>query len=207
MQLLGNAAVRRYFPFAALAQPYRANPLILAAMMFALGLAAGAAVRMWSPEHGAPVEPAFAATEHAAAAPIASDIPIAHRLDPGIVYPADVLRIIDGDTFEARVRVWPGLDVDTKIRLRGVDAAELHARCASELEQAQAARAALERILDEGGVTISRVGIDKYGGRVDATIATRNTGDVSAALLNGGFARAYDGGKRGSWCWEQESVN
>jgi hypothetical protein len=21
-----------------------------------------------------------------------------------------------------------------------------------------------------------------------------------AALLNGGFARAYDGGKRGSWC-------
>ena len=33
--------------------------------------------------------------------------PIAHRLDPNIVYPADVLRVIDGDTFEARVRVWP----------------------------------------------------------------------------------------------------
>ena len=98
------------------------------------------------------------------------------------------------------MRVWPGLDVDTKVRLRGVDAAELHARCASELGQAQAARAALEKILSEGGVTISRVGVDKYGGRVDATIATRGTADVSAALLNGGFARAYDGGKRGSWC-------
>jgi endonuclease YncB( thermonuclease family) len=134
-------------------------------------------------------------------APVAAaDIPLAHRLDPNIVYPAEVIRIIDGDTFEARVRVWPGLDVDTKIRLRGVDAAELHARCDSELAQAQAARVALVRILGEGGVTISRVGIDKYGGRVDATIATRTTADVSAALLTGGFARAYDGGRRGSWC-------
>ena len=58
----------------------------------------------------------------------------------------------------------------------------------------------LETILAEGGVTISRVGVDKYGGRVDAMVATRGTADVSAALLNGGFARGYDGGQRGSWC-------
>jgi endonuclease YncB( thermonuclease family) len=108
--------------------------------------------------------------------------------------------MIDGDTFEARVRVWPGLDVDTKIRVRGIDAAELHARCPDELARAQAARIALQNILAEGEVTISRVGIDKYGGRVDATIATRKTADVSAAMLNGGFARAYDGGKRSTWC-------
>jgi endonuclease YncB( thermonuclease family) len=190
--------MRRYFPFAALAQPRRANPLILAAAMFALGLAAGAMVRPALTPSGAAVEPALAAVS--GAEPTPADIPIAHRLDPSIVYPADVLRVIDGDTFEARVRVWPGLDVDTKVRLRGVDAAELHARCASELEQAQAARVELEKILAEGGVTISRVGIDKYGGRIDATIATRGTADVSAALLNGGFARAYDGGRRGSWC-------
>ncbi len=195
--------MRRYFPFAALAQPRRGNVLMLAGAMLALGLAAGAMVRpALTPQsfmqHGAAVEPALAAVS--GAEPTQADIPIAHRLDPNIVYPADVLRVIDGDTFEARVRVWPGLDVDTKVRLRGVDAAELHARCASELEQAQAARVELEKILSEGGVTISRVGVDKYGGRVDATIATRGTADVSAALLNGGFARAYDGGKRGSWC-------
>jgi len=111
-----------------------------------------------------------------------------------------VSEFIDGETFEARVRGWPGLDVDTKIRLRGIDAAELHARCPDELAQAQAARTALQTILADGGVTISHVGVDKYGGRVDATIGTRNTPDVSAAMLNGRFARAYDGGKRGSWC-------
>ena len=189
----------RHLSFAIFANARRGNPLLLAAAIFVLALAAGATVRPSMTTHGAAsVAPALAAVNASEPAPV--DIPIAHRLDPSIVYPIEVLRIIDGDTFEARVRVWPGLDVDTKVRLRGVDAAELHARCAGELEQAQAARVALEKILGEGGVTISRVGVDKYGGRVDATIATRGTADVSAALLNGGFARAYDGGKRGSWC-------
>jgi endonuclease YncB( thermonuclease family) len=189
--------MRHTFPLAALTNPRRANHLLTAAL-FALGVAAGAMMRSsWVSRSAVAVAPAYAATSPEQTP---ADIPLAHRLDPSIVYPAEVIRIIDGDTFEARVRVWPGLDVDTKVRLRGVDAAELHARCASELDQAQAARAALEIILGEGGVTISRVGVDKYGGRVDATIATRGTADVLAALLNGGFARAYDGGKRGSWC-------
>ena len=84
--------------------------------------------------------------------------------------------------------------------MRNVDAPELHARCADEHVKAEAARAALETMLAAGSVTISRVGIDKYGGRVDAAVATRDTADVSAALLNGGWARSYDGGRRGTWC-------
>lgn len=188
--------MRRYLPFAVLTQPRHGNLVIAALATFALGLAAGAMVRPSLPPSGAAPAVAAAGTRE----PASPDVPIAKRLDPSLAYPAEVLRVIDGDTFEARVRVWPGLDVNTKVRLRGVDAAELHARCAGELQQAQAARAALEVILAEGDVTISRVGIDKYGGRVDAAIATRRTADVSAALLNGGFARAYNGGKRGSWC-------
>jgi micrococcal nuclease len=60
--------------------------------------------------------------------------------------------------------------------------------------------AALEKILAQGGVTIAQVGPDKYAGRVDAVVSTRNTADVSAALLSGGWVRSYDGGRRGSWC-------
>jgi endonuclease YncB( thermonuclease family) len=192
--------MRRYFRFAYLAQPRRGNVLPVAGAMFAVGLAAGAMMRPSLTPHGAvTVEPALAAVSSIEPGP-SDDTPLAHRLNPAIVYPIDVLRIIDGDTFEARVRVWPGLDVDTKIRLRGIDAAELHARCPVELAQAQAARTALQTILADGGVSISHVGIDKYGGRVDATIATRNTPDVSAAMLNGRFGRSYDGGKRGNWC-------
>ena len=58
----------------------------------------------------------------------------------------------------------------------------------------------LQTILAQGDVRLSQIGIDKYGGRVDAAVATRTTADVSAALLSGGFARAYGGGKRGTWC-------
>jgi endonuclease YncB( thermonuclease family) len=116
------------------------------------------------------------------------------------VYAADVVRIIDGDTFVARMRTRPGGEVETRVRLRSIDAAELHARCGKELRLALAARAALQRLLAEGSVTLSHVGPDKYPGRIDANVATRNNADVSAAMLNGGWARAYDGRRRGTWC-------
>jgi len=149
----------RHLFFTALAHSRRGNGVIVAAAIFALGLAAGAMVRPAAAPLPAPIEPALAAA--AVSAPAAPTMPIAHRLDSAPVYPAEVLRIIDGDTFEARVRVWPGLDVDTKVRLRDIDAAELHARCADELTKAQAARTALETILADGDVAISRVGVDK----------------------------------------------
>jgi micrococcal nuclease len=88
-----------------------------------------------------------------------------------------------------------GLDVNIKVRLRSIDAPAPHC-CADELAGAQAARGALGSMLAAGGVTLSQVGIDKYGGRVEAAVATRDTADVSAALLNGGFARSYHGGRR-----------
>jgi micrococcal nuclease len=116
------------------------------------------------------------------------------------VYAAEVVRIIDGDTFVARMRTGPGGEVETRVRLRSIDAAELHARCSKELRLALAARAALQRLLADGSVMLSHVGRDKYPGRIDANVATRNTNDISAAMLSGGFARAYDGGRRGTWC-------
>ena len=119
--------------------------------------------------------------------------------DPA-VHSVEVVRTIDGDTFEARVHLSPGLDVTTRVRLRGIDAPELKARCEKEFRMAEAASDALRNLLAEGDVTISKVGPDKYPGRIDASVATRRTPDVSAALLAGGFARAYDGGHRSGWC-------
>jgi endonuclease YncB( thermonuclease family) len=186
-------------PFSTFARSRHGNLAIGAVAIFALGIVAGGFVRpALMPRAAADAAPEYADTQSPTLPQ--PDTTLAHRFDQNLVYPIEVLRIIDGDTFEARVRVWPGLNVDTHVRLRGIDAAELHARCGDELAKAQAARTALQTILAEGGVSISRVGVDKYGGRVDATVATRSTADVSAAMLNGGFARAYDGGKRGSWC-------
>jgi endonuclease YncB( thermonuclease family) len=103
--------------------------------------------------------------------------------------PADVLRVIDGDTFEARVHVWPGLDVTTKVRLRGIDAPELKARCPAERAMAEAARDALRDMLAEGAVGVSAVTPDKYGGRVVADVATLGRQRL------GGIAGARPGSK------------
>ena len=108
--------------------------------------------------------------------------------------------IEDGDTFEARVRIWPGMDVTTKVRLRTVDAPETQYRCDEERVKAQAARDALAAMLRQGSVTITNVQQDRYGGRVDADVATAGTPNVADALLARGLARPYDGGRRDSWC-------
>jgi endonuclease YncB( thermonuclease family) len=115
-------------------------------------------------------------------------------------YPAEVIRVFDGDTFEARVQVWPGLEITTKVRLRGIDAPELRARCAEERARAETARDALSTLLAQGRVGISQVSLDKYGGRVVADVTARNTPSIAAALLVGGHVRQYGGGRRKRWC-------
>lgn len=164
--------------------PYRGSILALAAVCFVAGVIAGALIAPVGA--GNRIEP-----------------PERPHVEPTVLrsgHPAEVIRVLDGDTFEARVRIWPGMDITTRVRLRGIDAPEMHARCDDERVKAIAARDALVRVLNEGTVGISRIGQDKYGGRVDADVSTARTGDVSAALLAGGFARRYDGGKRGGWC-------
>ena len=120
--------------------------------------------------------------------------------NPTVRHPVDVLYTIDGDTFEARVHLLPGMDLKTRIRLRGIDAPELKAQCAQELKLAEAASTALRGLLGDGDITIYNIGPDKYPGRVVADVATRKTPNVSAALLAGGFARSYGGGHRDGWC-------
>jgi endonuclease YncB( thermonuclease family) len=65
------------------------------------------------------------------------------------------------------------MDVTTKVRLRGIDASEMRARCEAERRKAIAARDALAGMLKEGGVAIAGIAQDKYGGRVDARFRPR----------------------------------
>ena len=172
-----------------LSAPRPANAILLVSI-FALGLAIGAALApVTATRGGATGEPLSARAEETARP---STLRTGH--------PVEVLRVLDGDTFEGRVRLWPGLEIATKIRLRGIDAPELKSRCEEERAKAVAARDTLRAILDQGDVGISAVALDKYGGRVVADASTRATPDVSAALLGAGLARSYAGTRRESWC-------
>jgi len=123
------------------------------------------------------------------------------RIDaPAAKHPTDVLWVIDGDTFEARIHLPSGPALVTRVRLRGVDAPELKAACSEELRMAQAATRALRALLAEGEIAVFNIGPDKYSGRVVADVATRRTPNVSSALLATGLARRYDGGHRRGWC-------
>ena len=173
-----------------LSVPRHGASLVLAAVTFVLGLGIGSTLGPVTANR----------ISEPLAAPAAPPVPASATPAVRSGHPTEVLRVLDGDTFEARVHLWPGLDVTTKVRLRGIDAPEFKARCVEERTKAEAARDALQAILDQGEVGIMRVALDKYGGRVIADSSTRTTPDVSSALLNAGMARRYAGARRETWC-------
>jgi endonuclease YncB( thermonuclease family) len=115
-------------------------------------------------------------------------------------YAASIERVVDGDTLAVRVTIWLQQDIRVLVRVRGVDAPEIRGRCESEKSRAAAATAELARLVADGPVILTAIEGDKYFGRVVADVATREGGNVGAALLAAGVARAYDGGARQSWC-------
>ena len=171
--------------------PWRRRASVVLPWVFVLGMAAGTMLpgRRW-------LHWPYPASTWSRNPPRDSDVIWQRAGNPGVRHPVDVIRTIDGDTFEARVHLWPGLDVMTRVRLRGIDAPELKAQCEKEFRMAEAASDALQTLLADGEVSIYNIGPDKYQGRVVADVATRRTPNVSGALLAGGFARSYDGGHR-----------
>ena len=124
---------------------------------------------------------------------------IAAEMLPGPVA-AQVLRVLDGDTIAVRVRIWPGHQVETLVRLKGIDAPELKARCKRERVLAHGALQFLEAHAGEGSIWLTDIHLGKYAGRVLARVTMATGADLSAELMAAGFARAYTGGRRASWC-------
>ena len=169
----------------------RSGVLALTVLAFALGLGVGSTATL-------PVSAGRGAELFAA--PVVPMVQTEASVGVRTAHPTEVLRVLDGDTFEARVHLWPGLDITTRVRLRGIDAPELKARCMEERMKADAARNALKTILDQGEVGIMRVTLDKYGGRVIADASTRASADIAASLLSAGHVRRYGGARRDTWC-------
>ena len=117
---------------------------------------------------------------------------------------SEVLQIVDGDTFKARLQIWFGQEITTSIRVRGFDAPEVKGKCPEETKAAAEATQMLRDILASGPVTLHDIGPDKYFGRVVASVhVTLKDGvetDVAQMMIAAGMGRPYNGGTRGSWC-------
>ena len=60
-----------------------------------------------------------------------------------------LLAVTDGDTFRARLEVWPGVEVVTAVRLRGIDTPEIKGKCPAEKAAAQARLAEIPTTPDD----------------------------------------------------------
>lgn len=113
---------------------------------------------------------------------------------------ATLIEVIDGDTVRVRAHIWLGQEMETLVRLDGIDAPELAGRCERERILARQARDRLSAELAGGPVRLWNVRPDKYWGRVVAAVMDPAGRDPGEALVEAGLARPYDGGKRAGWC-------
>jgi len=113
---------------------------------------------------------------------------------------ATVVRVVDGDTVDVEAHIWPGQSLRVAVRIRGVDAPELHGQCEREKAAAKDARAALATLMATGGTRLVDISGDKYFGRVVADLMMADGRRASAALIASGLVRPYRGQRRGSWC-------
>ena len=128
----------------------------------------------------------------------ASHTMVGAKIVPGPI-PATVLRVIDGDTFEARAEIWPDIEVTVAVRLAGIDAPELHGPCPRERALAAAARDLLLREAPPRSIVLlTQVQHDKYAGRVTAVVRLRDGRAASSLLLALGLAAPYEESR--NWC-------
>lgn len=114
-------------------------------------------------------------------------------------FPFELVEVIDGDTFRARLDIWLGQSVTVKVRLKGVDTPEMNGKCAAEKKLARQAKAFAENWLRKNQVQLVNVHYGTYAGRVLATAQIKNGDNLSAALLAENLAKPYRG-RRAQWC-------
>lgn len=118
-------------------------------------------------------------------------------------YQVKVLRVIDGDTIEIAATYLPvELRQKLSIRVLGIDTPEKapRAKCLEEAALAQRASLHTKRLVANAkNIEMDIKGWDKYGGRILGTVRIDGV-DLSESLISNGFARAYFGEKKQSWC-------
>ena len=118
---------------------------------------------------------------------------------PGPV-PALVVDVIDGDTVLVRARIWLGQEVETRVRLEGVDTPELRGKCEAARRLGREARAFVQARVGGRQVILRDIQYGKYAGRVVARIQTPDGDDLADALIAAGLGHPYDGATRAPWC-------
>jgi endonuclease YncB( thermonuclease family) len=122
---------------------------------------------------------------------------------PGVIYDANITRVIDGDTvaFEAAWLPDP-LKKELSIRVFGVDTPEkgFRAQCPKEDVMGQKATEFTKKaVVSAQKRQVILMDWDKYGGRVLGDVILDGK-SLRQALIANGLAREYYGEAKTSWC-------
>lgn len=127
----------------------------------------------------------------------------AQRTPQGVTYPAEIVRVNDGDTVViAAPFLPPPLKPELAVRIFGVDTPEKghRAQCPQENVRGQAAteftKAAVQNSRQR---QVTLYAWDKFGGRVLGDIILDGR-SLRQGLIANGFAREYFGEAKTSWC-------
>jgi endonuclease YncB( thermonuclease family) len=110
----------------------------------------------------------------------------------GLITYAKCVKVYDGDTCHC-VFFFHDVAIKFSVRLLGIDTPEL--KTGSHREEAKIARDALVELILNKIVKLHCHGWDKYG-RLLGDIETMDGINVSAYMLERGYAVRYDGGKK-----------
>ena len=134
-------------------------------------------------------------------------VAFAQKTPQGATYPAQILRVTDGDTVVIAAPFLPApFKPELAIRVFGVDTPEkgFRAQCPQEAQRGEAASAFTKKAIEStaaagGKFHVTMYGWDKFGGRVLGDIIV-NGQSVRAGLIQNGLAREYYGDAKQSWC-------
>ena len=114
-------------------------------------------------------------------------------------YEAEVIRVVDGDTIDAKISLGFDVYVKKRIRFQGFNAPESRTRNLEQKKRGLAAKERVKEILKENKnkFLLKSHGVGKYG-RCLGEIFVETLGDDSLqkTLINEGHGVEYNGGKR-----------
>ncbi len=114
--------------------------------------------------------------------------------------PATVLKVVDGDTFDAELYPLPDTTRRVRVRVMELDTPELRGQCAKEREMAQAAKLrAAELLTGRFRLEVPEArAFDKFG-RLLAQVKLEDGRYLAGVLIREGLGRRWTG-QRESWC-------
>ena len=128
---------------------------------------------------------------------------LAQRQPQGVTYPAEIVRINDGDTVVIATPFLPApLKPELAVRIFGVDTPEKghRAQCPQENARGQAATEFTKAaVANSRQRQVTLYAWDKFGGRVLGDIILDGR-SLRQGLIANGFAREYFGEAKTSWC-------